>query len=338
MITIAQFRDIFLEDVIRNPEKADLVERYRLVPRSPSWFRNLFLSEHWESPSMRPSLENGRSRPHPIRKPMEREGELVQIDGTPLDWLGGGQVMCLHNAVDDATSKILSGHFMATECTRGYCRVMRSIVEKSGIPAAIYSDRDTVFRSAKGGGQTQFAAMMADLGVKMIFALSPQAKGRVERSNETIQNRIVNDVIRFGIKDYETLESWYSSFYIGYLNAKFSFPAANPRPAYRPIEDGFDYSRVFRGRFKRVMRESSFSYENAIYSAFSESGEILSLQDGTVVSLYRDAFSDELYVERYGKRYPCAMMSARKRPPIEDAETQKRVDEILRNKDSHKKP
>jgi hypothetical protein len=86
------------------------------------------------------------------------------------------------------------------------------------------------------------------------------------------------------------------------------------------------------------MRENSFSYENAIYSAFSESGEILSLQDGTVVSLYRDAFSDELYVERYGKRYRCAMMSARKRPPIEDAETQKRVDEILRNKNSYKKP
>ena len=72
-------------------------------------------------------------------------------------------------------------------------------------------------------------------------------------------------------------------------------------------------------RPKNNQKHDVLHYENAIYSAFSKSGEILSLQDGTVVSLYRDAFSDELYVERYGKRYPCAMTSARKRPPIEDA-------------------
>lgn len=336
-ITIAQFRDIFLEDVIRNPEKADLVEEYGLVPRSASWFRDLFLREHWESPSMRPSIDNGKARPHPIRPPMDRMGELVQIDGTPLDWLGNGQILCLHNAVDDATSKILSGYFMPAECTRGYCHVMMSMIEKYGIPRAIYSDKDTVFRSAKGGGQTQFAAMMADLGVRMVFANSPQAKGRVERNNETIQGRIVNDIIRFGIKDSDALVDWYRSFYIDYLNAKFSFPPADPEPAFRQVDEGLDLSRVFRGRFKRVMRENAFSYENEIYSAFSKDGDILCLQDGTTVSLYRDAFSDELYIERYGQRYTCVRMAARKRPFAEEAETQKRVDELLRGKGSYGK-
>lgn len=329
-ITIAQFRDIFLEDVFRNPEKADDVERFSLRPRSASWFRRLFLDEHWDSPCMRDSLENGKQLPHPIRKPMEREGELVQIDGTPFDWLGDGRKWCLHNAIDDATSKVLAGSFMEFECTRGYCNVMKSILDAHGRPKAIYSDRGTVFKNAKSGGDTQFSMMMSDLGIRMIFALSPQAKGRVERSNETAQNRLVNDIIRFGIKDYPELQDWYSSFYIGYLNAKFSFPPSNPVPAYAKLPDGIDLSTIFRGRYHRVLRENCFSYENAIYGCFSEDGEMLVAKDGTSVNLFRDAFTDELYVERYGKRYACVMLRERRKGLAEEAESEKKVDELLR--------
>lgn len=206
LITVAQFRDIFIEDVIENSKKKSEVKKYRLKPRSISWFRELFIKEGWTSPAQKAIREEGSHVTHPIRKPRPCRGELVQIDGTPFDWFGDGRVYTLHLAVDDATTEVLAGWFMPTECTRGYCRMMRLILEKYGVPEALYSDRDSVFRSVKGGGITQYAMMMEDLHIQTIFALSAQSKGRIERYNGTAQLRLPNDIKRFGIKhDYNEL-------------------------------------------------------------------------------------------------------------------------------------
>jgi hypothetical protein len=108
-ITIAQFRDIFIEDVINNPQRKSEVQQYGLKPRSPSWFRQLFINEGWQSPLRKPSrTANGRTT-HPVRPPRPSRGELTQIDGTPFDWFGDGRVYTLHLAVDDATTEVLAG-------------------------------------------------------------------------------------------------------------------------------------------------------------------------------------------------------------------------------------
>ena len=93
---------------------------------------------------------------------------------------------------------------------------------------SLYSDKHTIFRSSKEGNLTQFGQMMADLGIEMIFANSPQAKGRIERYNGTVQRRLPNDIIRFGIHDYDTLNRWFTAFYLPYIRSKFAFLPKGP--------------------------------------------------------------------------------------------------------------
>lgn len=178
-ITITQFRDYYIEDVIENPDRSDEVERLGLVPRGMTWFRNLFRSEGWKSPMGRPARSDGQSERHPGRPPLPRRGMMCQIDATPYDWLMSGEVWNMHLAVDDATTAVLGGWFMPKECMRGYARMMREVLVRHGIPQSTYSDKDSVFRATKDGSKTQFAYMLSDLGIRMIFANSPQAKGRV---------------------------------------------------------------------------------------------------------------------------------------------------------------
>ena len=329
-ITITHFRDIFLEDILGNPDKQDLVQEYGLKPRSKEWFRKLFIKEGWDSPAAKP-VRNGIGRDlHPIRAPMERAGVLVQIDGTESDWFNNGATLTLHNAVDDATTSILAGWFMPDECTTGYCYMMRIILENYGKPVALYSDRHSIFRAVKTGDISQFGMMMEDLGIKMIFALSSQAKGRVERSNQTVQYRLANDIIRFGIKDVDQLNRWYNDFYRKYLNKKFAFLPADPNDAFTPMPDDFNYSSIFRGRMTRVMHDDMFSFEKCYYSAVDSNGEVLSFKNGTTVKLYLDVFTRELYIEWYGNRYDCVKVGVRQRTPIEEAANEKEVASLMR--------
>ncbi len=207
-ITIAQFKDIFEEDILDNPDRQNDVLQYSLQRRSSSWFRNLFNSEGWISPAKRrPIRKDGRAS-HLLREPAPQRGMLVQIDGTPFDWFNDGNIYTLHLAVDDATTEALAGWFCPTERQFGYCAMMRILLEKHGIPMALYSDKHSVFRNngVAVNLPTQFAMMMEDLGIECIFASSPEAKGRVERYNGTVQNRLPNDIIRFQVPDYEKHE------------------------------------------------------------------------------------------------------------------------------------
>lgn len=346
VITIAQFRDIFIEDVINDPDMKEDVIRYGLKPRSRSWFRQLFIKEGWESPLQKPVRVSGDHITHPIRKPRPRKGELVQIDGTEFDWLGTGETYVLHLAVDDATTEVLSGWFAKHECTYGYCKMMDLILRKHGIPEALYTDRDSVFVSSKGEERTpsQFAMMMSSVHIEMIYANSSEAKGRVERYNGTVQNRIPNDIIRFrkkGIKldNYDDLNIWFNEFYIRYINTKFAFAPADPHEAFLPMEKDFDYSKLFRFRFVRMMRSLCFSYEMGLYSAFAhDTGEQLDLPDGTKITVYQDVFSRHLYIERYNRLYDCIKTGERRRRNgTYEAESQKQLHALLNDMDGKRR-
>lgn len=329
-ITIAQFRDIFIEDVIENPDRRDDVERYGLVARSRSWFRELFRREGWRSPAQRPERARGGRAAHPIREPMPRRGMLVQVDGTPYDWFGNGDARVLHIAVDDATTEALSGCFMPIECMRGYARMAERMVRRSGAPEAVYSDRHSVFRSSKGGAATQLSMMLSDLGVRMVFAGSPQAKGRVERYNLTGQLRLVNDIIRFGIEDYDHLDSWFNEFYVDYLNRKFSFPPAEPGSEFRRMPEGFDYSSVFRIRLTRISRSGMISYEMGLYRMVDGDGVVYDPGEGVRVNLFIDVWTEEMYVERYGKRYACVLCGVREHRKSDLVGNQRELQDLLR--------
>ena len=161
-------------------------------------------------------LGSRRRRPpkHRVRRQrMPREGMLIQIDGSCHRWLGedGPQFMFLL-AVDDATGKVVSALFCEYENTRDYFMLMRGLIERSGIPIALYTDRHSVFKHVPGSGlpsaPTQFSRAMDEFGIQMIYALSPQARGRVERAAGTFQDRLVTELRLAGATNLEDPRSF----------------------------------------------------------------------------------------------------------------------------------
>lgn len=332
-ITISQFRDIFIEDILMNPEMKETVETYNLKNRSLSWFRNLFNSQNWKSPESRKPLRRDGRAAHPLRNPSSQKGRLVQIDGTPYDWFGNGEMWTLHLAVDDATSEVLAGYFMPTERQLGYCYMMKFILEKHGIPMALYSDKHTIFKSSKDDSLSQFGMMMEDLGIEFIFANTPQAKGRIERYNGTAQRRLPNDIIRFGIKDYTELNTWFNSFYISYLNRKFSFVPLDPNDAFVPIDD-YNLFQIFTLRHERIIKNDMFSIDNKYYSLVDELGNKMHIINDTKVHVRIDVFTGRITVNRYGKVYDTILVSDRKRKPNTVISNQKELQDFLNSQKS----
>ena len=125
---------------------------------------------------------------------------LIQLDGSHHRWLGeGGPQFALLFGVDDATGTVVNALFCEQEDSLSYFRLMQGLIQRWGIPLALYTDRHSVFRHRSeyqpAGTPTQFSrAMMDELGIQLIFALSPQGKGRVERAARTFQDRLVTEL------------------------------------------------------------------------------------------------------------------------------------------------
>ena len=209
-----------------------------------------------------------RRRPpkHRVRRQrMPREGMLIQIDGSYHRWLGrDGPEFTLLLAVDDATGMVAHAAFCEYENTRDYLLLMRGIIERHGIPIAIYTDRHSVFKHVPGTGRsgapTQFSRAMDELGIQMIFALSPQAKGRVERMAGTFQDRLVTELRLVGATTIQEANVVLKDFVVRF-NRRFGVPADEPDVAYRPIDSEMCMDSVlcFKHR-RRVARDNTVRY------------------------------------------------------------------------------
>ena len=183
-----------------------------------------------------------RRRPprHRVRRQrMPREGMLVQVDGSHHRWLGDdGPPFALLLAVDDATGIVVNALFCEQENTRDYFLLMRGLIQRYGVPIALYTDRHSVFKNVPGSGRagapTQFSRAMDELGIQMVFALSPQAKGRVERTAGTFQDRLVTELRLAGAVTIEEANALLKEF-LDRFNARFGVPAQHPEAAYRPL-------------------------------------------------------------------------------------------------------
>lgn len=161
---------------------------------------------------------------HQQRTPRFCSGELIQIDGSPHDWFEGrGEECCLIVFSDDATSRIGQMRFFPTETTLAYFESTKRYISKHGRPLSFYSDRHSIFRvnNADSIGETQFERAMKELGIETICANSPQAKGRVERANRTLQDRLVKELRLNNISDIESANQFLEEFTDKY-NAKFA--------------------------------------------------------------------------------------------------------------------
>ena len=136
---------------------------------------------------------------HPMRERRACLGELIQIDGSPHDWFEGrGEYCTLLVFIDNATGQLMQLRFTPTETTLGCMHVLHDHIAAHGLPAALYSDKHSIFRinakDADPEAETQFSRAARELGIACIHANSPQAKGRVERANQTLQDRLVKEM------------------------------------------------------------------------------------------------------------------------------------------------
>lgn len=212
---------------------------------------------------------------HRRRKRKECEGLLVQTDGTPYDWFGIGKMYSLHGYIDDATSKILGLYMCENECLLGYLEITRQMLENYGSPVAIYSDKFSVFFPAKSqkltvedelNGKkkptTQFKRIMDSLGVELIAASSSQAKGRIERLWETLQDRLT---IEFKLNNITTIEDAnnFLPSYIEKYNAQFAIEPSNKKSKFISIPAYIDLDLLLAGKWTRVLDSSgTFTIQN----------------------------------------------------------------------------
>ena len=294
VVSISQFMDIYHEDVIWNKHFASDVKEYNLKVRSYSFFKSLFKKMGWKSPIKHKSFGQN-SESHHLRDATPNRGVLIIIDGTPHDWFQNGKKQSLHLAIDDATGEILAGWFMATECLIGYCHLLKLIINKHGIPENFYSDRYTVFYNEDDEEPTQFGRMCQELGINMIFAGSAQAKGKIERWNNTIQNRLLVDIKRYKIKEVDHLNKWFNSFYKKYLNKKFAYKPAEEETMFVPLNKQRDLSLIICRKEKRtILNGNVVSWESYYYQIINKDGSNYPMFKGTKVTVLIDIFNPEL--------------------------------------------
>ena len=197
-----------------------------------------------------------------LRERRPRFGELIQIDGSPHAWFEDRGPRCtLIVFIDDATGRLTALHFAPAETTRAYLEALRSHVLAHGRPLAFYSDRHGIFRvnakdAASGDGKTEFGRVADRLGIEPIHALTPQAKGRVERANQTLQDRLVKEMRLRGIATIEAAAAYLPEFMAAW-NRKFAVEAREAASAHRPwTGTPADLDAVLARREERVLSKA----------------------------------------------------------------------------------
>lgn len=210
-----------------------------ITPPSYSTVRRLLLEEKLIGPS-----QKRKKRAYARRHRYEREGLMVQIDGSHHRWLHGAEMMCLTAAIDDATGKILGAKFTPTETTFAAMDVTEQIINQYGLFQMLYSDRAGIYGGGKREGYSNMNRAMRELGIIPVQASTPQGKGRIERLFGTLQDRLCSEMRLAGVKNIDEANTFLKD-YLKAFNEKFGVPALNPEPSYRKLDKEINLDEIF---------------------------------------------------------------------------------------------
>jgi transposase InsO family protein len=210
-----------------------------------------------------------RDRHRCRRQRRECFGELTQADGSHHDWLEGrGPRLVLLVMIDDATSKVVA-RFYPAETTEGYLDLLRRYVRKHGRMVALYTDRHGTFRNQDDEGQaiqTQFGRALAELGIELILAGSPQAKGRVERFHGTAQDRLVKELRLAGATTLEEANAVLERIFLPWFNRTRTVRPASRNNAHRPLHPSLNLAAILCIQEQRVVaNDYTIRFDNRIY-------------------------------------------------------------------------
>jgi transposase InsO family protein len=207
----------------------------------------------------------------------EHFGEMLQADATPYDWFGSGERSALHGFIDDGTGKITGLYLCRNECLAGYLEVMRKTLTKYGVPMDFYSDKAGIFvvttkkrenwteeeiRAGRCLDKTQFGKIAEQLGINMIHANTPQAKGRIERLWGTLQDRLTSFFTLEGIRNIDDANAILPKFIRDY-NRRFAKKAVARDSYFIPLSKKEDLDKILTVRFERTTDACGcFSFQN----------------------------------------------------------------------------
>lgn len=208
---------------------------------------------------------------HQSRQRRPRFGELVQIDGSHHDWFEGRRAKCcLLVFVDDATSQLLEMRFEESETTAGYMRCVTAHLTAHGRPLGYYSDRHSIFRTTRttegSFKETELHRALKELQIELICAYSPQAKVRVERANQTLQDRLIKEMRLKNISSLDEANAYLPEFIEKY-NKKFAVQAAHAEDAHRPVYQPPEALKriLCRHQTRKLSKKLEFSFEGLLY-------------------------------------------------------------------------
>lgn len=287
-----------------------LAERWGLVVAPETLRRWLIAEGLWTVRSRR--LKHRRFRP---RK--EHFGEMVQLDGSHHDWFSRGQRDCLLAMIDDATGRRRT-RMASEETTVDALELLWGWIEAYGVPRSLYLDKKTVYWTAReptieeqlAGVEpaTAFGRVCQKLGIEIIAAHSPQAKGRVERCHGVYQDRLVKQIALDGLTDYDQVTALLETFDEG-LNERFCVEPTSEIDSHRPVPEGLDLADVFVLESTRtVQNDWTVRFENDWYQITGpkrslppakDKVQVLRRLDGSLALQYRGQSVDyELLPER----------------------------------------
>lgn len=271
---------------------------------------------------------------HPMRERRARFGELIQIDGSPHDWFEGRAEPCtLLVFIDDATGKLTRLRFAPAETTLGYMRVLHDHIAAHGVPVALYSDKHSIFRvNAKEAGpeaETQFGRAARELGIECIHANSPQAKGRVERANQTLQDRLVKEMRLAGISGMDEANAWLPGFIADY-NRRFAVVPKDQQDAHMPYRGtAEELTRTLSVQVERTLSKNLSCQHEGRLIQVETSGTGLGMR-GARVTLYQHFDGTQQLRWRQRKLAYTVMTKAQRQAAQADSKTvNARVDKAL---------
>ena len=255
------FNDHHLTDKLAEQEKITL---------SRETVRQLLRAHGMGSPNKRRGIKH-RSR----RERRASEGMMLQIDGSPHDWLEGrGPRLCLVGAIDDATGKVVGANFQQAESSWGYFTLLASIFGKYGLPQSIYSDRHSVFwtdreptlqeQLSNKKPTTEVGRGLEELGVTLILAGSPQAKGRIERLWGSFQDRLVSELRLAKAKTAKQAQTVLDR-YLPVHNRRFAKPARNTEPAWRKVSSRQIQQALCFKQQRTVAKDNTVTFDATIF-------------------------------------------------------------------------
>lgn len=282
----------------------EMLRQHHAIELSYSSFRRLCHREKLARlhPRRRPKIHRRRER-------MSAEGMLLQFDGSHHEWVKGQGKWCLIAAIDDATSEVTAAQFFTTEATLTCMTVMRDLIATKGVPLAFYVDRAGWFGGMKRQNTSQIQRALEELGTRLIFAYTPQAKGRIERFWRTVQDRLIPEMRLKKITNLEAANQYLArEFLPRYWNKHHRLKPVEATSRYRRAPSPATLREIFCIKEHRTVRgDQTLFWERQSYRVEADCAlkgreiELRTYLDGTWRAFFKGR---PVAIQRYGIQRP----------------------------------